>query len=106
MAIVSEELGFIGVFILLVGVLTIVLRSLKIAQLCVDPFGSFIAIGIGCMIGMQSVVNLGGITGLFPLTGTPFPFVSFGGSSLMVNLIAIGILLNISIFNKIRHSPF
>ena len=55
---------------------------------------------------MQSVVNLGGITGLFPLTGTPFPFVSFGGSSLMVNLIAIGILLNVSIFNKIRHSPF
>ncbi|MEC2646804.1 FtsW/RodA/SpoVE family cell cycle protein, partial [Bacillus thuringiensis] len=106
MAIVSEELGFIGVFILLVGVLTIVLRSLKIAQLCVDPFGSFIAIGIGCMIGMQSVVNLGGITGLFPLTGTPFPFVSFGGSSLMVNLIAIGILLNISIFNKIKLSPF
>ncbi|MDA2519892.1 FtsW/RodA/SpoVE family cell cycle protein [Bacillus cereus] len=102
MAIVSEELGFIGVFIILAGVLTIVLRSLKIAQLCVDPFGSFIAIGIGCMIGMQSVVNLGGITGLFPLTGTPFPFVSFGGSSLMVNLIAIGILINISIFNKIK----
>lgn len=102
MAIVSEELGFIGVFIILAGVLTIVLRSLKIAQLCVDPFGSFIAIGIACMIGMQSVVNLGGITGLFPLTGTPFPFVSFGGSSLMVNLIAIGILINISIFNKIK----
>ncbi|WP_259417824.1 FtsW/RodA/SpoVE family cell cycle protein [Bacillus toyonensis] len=106
MAIVSEELGYIGVFIIMAGVLAIVLRSLKIAQLCEDPFGSFIAIGIGCMIGLQSVVNLGGITGILPLTGTPFPFVSFGGSSLMVNLIAIGILLNISIFNKIKFNNY
>ncbi|MBE7102711.1 FtsW/RodA/SpoVE family cell cycle protein [Bacillus cereus] len=104
MAIVSEELGFIGVFIILTCILTIILRSFKIAQKCTDPFGSFIAIGIGSMIGMQSVVNLGGITGLFPLTGTPLPFVSFGGSSLMVNLIAMGILINISIFTKIKNN--
>lgn len=50
---------------------------------------------------MQSVVNLGGITGLFPHTGTPFPFISFGGSFLMVNLIAIGMSLNISISIKL-----
>ncbi|WP_459502564.1 FtsW/RodA/SpoVE family cell cycle protein [Bacillus sp. C1] len=102
MAIISEELGFIGVFIILIGLLNIVLCSFKISQQCKDPFGSFIAIGIGSMIGIQSIVNLGGITGLFPLTGTPLPFISFGGSSLIANLMAMGILLNISIFNKVK----
>lgn len=54
------------------------------------------------MIGLQSIVNLGGVTGIFPLTGTPLPFISFGGSSLIANLIAMGMLINISIFNKIN----
>ena len=102
MAIISEELGFFGVFIIIIGILTIVCCSFRIAQKCKDLFGSLIAVGIGSMIGTQSVVNLGGITGLLPLTGTPLPFVSFGGSSLMMNLMAMGILLNISIFNNIR----
>ncbi|EOO27172.1 hypothetical protein IIU_05926 [Bacillus cereus VD133] len=102
MAIVSEEMGFIGVFVVLIGILTIVLKAFKIAQQCKNLFGSLMAIGIGCMIGIQSVVNLGGITGVLPLTGTPLPFVSYGGSSLMTNLIAIGILMNISISNKIK----
>ncbi|QEL82822.1 cell division protein FtsW (plasmid) [Bacillus sp. JAS24-2] len=103
MSIISEELGFLGVFIILTGLLTIVLRSFKIAQQYEDQFGSFIAIGIGSMIGIQFVINLGGITGLFLLTGTPLPFVSFGDSSLMTNLIVIGLLMNISIFNKIKN---
>lgn len=102
MAIISEELGFIGVLTIMTGLLTIVLCSFRIAQKSKDLFGSLIAIGIGSMIGFQSVVNLGGITGLIPLTGTPLPFVSFGGSSLLMNLMAIGILLNISIFNNIK----
>lgn len=102
MPIVSEELGFIGVLIILTGLLTIVLRSFKIAQGCKCQFGSLIAIGIGSMIGLQSIVNLGGVTGVFPLTGTPLPFISFGGSSLITNLMAMGILINISISNKIN----
>ncbi|EJV85257.1 hypothetical protein IG3_02001 [Bacillus cereus HuA2-1] len=102
MSIVSEELGIIGVLIILTGLLTIVLRSFKIAQECKSQFGSLISIGIGSMIGLQSIVNLGGVTGMFPLTGTPLPFISFGGSSLMANLIAMGLLINISIFNKKR----
>lgn len=100
MSIVSEELGIIGVLIILTGLLTIVLRSFKIAQECKSQFGSLISIGIGSMIGLQSIVNLGGVTGMFSLTGTPLPFISFGGSSLMANLIAMGLLINISIFNK------
>lgn len=106
MAIISEELGIPGVLVILTGILTIVLCSFKIAQNCNDLFGSLIAVGIGSMIGMQSVVNLGGITGLIPLTGTPLPFVSFGGSSLMMNLMSVGILLNISIFNNIKAINF
>ncbi|MGA4466880.1 FtsW/RodA/SpoVE family cell cycle protein [Bacillus bombysepticus] len=102
MSIVSEELGIIGVLIIFTGLLTIVLRSFKIAQECKSQFGSLISIGIGSMIGLQSIVNLGGVTGIFPLTGTPLPFISFGGSSLMANLMAMGILINISIFNKIN----
>lgn len=102
MSIVSEELGIIGVMIILTGLLTIVLRSFRIAQECKSQFGSMISIGIGSMIGLQSIVNLGGVTGIIPLTGTPLPFISFGGSSLMANLIAMGILLNISIFNKMN----
>ncbi|MFD0770958.1 FtsW/RodA/SpoVE family cell cycle protein [Bacillus sp. CGMCC 1.60114] len=96
MAIVSEELGFIGVAIILIALLVIVIRSFRIAQKCKDPFGSFLAIGIGSMIGVQTVVNLGGITGLLPLTGVPVPFISFGGSSLLANLLAMGILLNVA----------
>ncbi|PED41279.1 FtsW/RodA/SpoVE family cell cycle protein [Bacillus cereus] len=104
MAIISEELGFTGVFLILIGLFLIVFRSLRIAQKCNDLFGSLVAIGIGCMIGIQSIVNLGGITGLIPLTGTPLPFVSLGGSSLMANLIAMGILMNISLYTRIDQS--
>ena len=100
MAIVSEELGFIGVAVILVALLVIVVRSFRIAQKCKDSFASFLAIGIGSMIGVQSVVNLGGITGLLPLTGVPVPFISFGGSSLLANLLAMGILLNVASFVK------
>ncbi|OSY10118.1 hypothetical protein S2E19_02680 [Bacillus mycoides] len=71
MSIVSEELGIIGVLIILTGLLTIVLRSFKIAQECKSQFGGLISIGIGSMIGLQSIVNLGGVTGMFSLTGTP-----------------------------------
>ncbi|MEH6890391.1 FtsW/RodA/SpoVE family cell cycle protein [Bacillus sp. JJ864] len=100
MAIVSEELGFIGVAIILIGLLVIVVRAFRIAQKCKDPFGSLLAIGIGSMIGVQSIVNLGGITGVMPLTGVPLPFVSFGGTSLVSTLAAMGILLNVASFVK------
>lgn len=102
MSIVPEELRIIGVLIILTGLLTIVIRSFKVAQGCKSQFGSLISIGIESMIGLQSIVNLGGVMGISPLTGTPLPFISFGGSSLMANLMAMGILINISIFNKIN----
>jgi cell division protein FtsW len=96
MAIVSEELGILGVTIILVSLLVLVLRSFQIARKSQDAFASLLAIGIGSMIAIQSIVNLGGITGVLPLTGVPLPFISFGGSSLVVNLLSTGLLLNIS----------
>ncbi|PGZ99498.1 cell division protein FtsW [Bacillus pseudomycoides] len=96
MAIVSEELGFIGVAIILICLLVIVVRAFRIAQKCQDPFGSLLAIGIGSMIGVQAIVNLGGVTGFLPLTGVPLPFVSYGGTSLVASLLAMGILLNVA----------
>lgn len=104
MAIISEELGFIGVAIILVCLLLIVIRSFRIAQKCRDPFGSLLAIGIGSWIGIQTFVNVGGITGLIPLTGVPLPFVSYGGSALIANLLAMGILLNLGSYVKRQDS--
>ncbi|MFJ8352729.1 FtsW/RodA/SpoVE family cell cycle protein [Bacillus paramycoides] len=96
MAIISEELGFIGVAVILICLLLIIIRSFRIAQKCKDPFGSLIAIGIASLFGIQTFVNVGGMSGLIPLTGVPLPFISYGGSSLLANLLAMGILLNIA----------
>ena len=59
-------------------------------------FGKMLASGITCWIGTQAVINLGAMVSLFPLTGVPLPFISYGGSALVANLAAVGILLNIS----------
>ncbi|WP_002146011.1 putative lipid II flippase FtsW [Bacillus cereus] len=96
MAIISEELGFIGVAVILICLLLIIIRSFRIAQKCKDPFGSLIAIGIASLFGVQTFINVGGMSGLIPLTGVPLPFISYGGSSLLANLLAMGILLNIA----------
>ncbi|WP_212935335.1 putative lipid II flippase FtsW [Bacillus hominis] len=100
MAIISEELGFIGVAIILICLLLIIIRAFRVAQKCKDPFGSLIAIGIASLFGVQTFINVGGMSGLIPLTGVPLPFVSYGGSSLLANLLAMGILLNIASYVK------
>ncbi|KXY34124.1 cell division protein FtsW [Bacillus cereus] len=100
MAIISEELGFIGVAVILICLLLIIIRAFRVAQKCKDPFGSLIAIGIASLFGVQTFINVGGMSGLIPLTGVPLPFVSYGGSSLLANLLAMGILLNIASYVK------
>lgn len=96
MAVIAEELGFIGV-VIVVGMLSvIVLRGLFIARKCSDSFGALLAIGISSMVGIQAFINLGAISGLLPITGVPLPFVSYGGSSLLVMMIAMGIMNNIA----------
>ncbi|XJZ28367.1 FtsW/RodA/SpoVE family cell cycle protein [Bacillota bacterium Lsc_1132] len=98
MAVIAEELGVWGVGFVLLLLAYIVLRGIYIALRCPDPFGSLLAIGISSMIGIQSFINLAGVSGLIPLTGVPLPFVSYGGSSLIQLAIATGILTNVSMF--------
>lgn len=96
MAIIAEELGLWGVGFVILALAYIVLKGLLIGMKCKDPFGSLLAIGVSSMIGIQTFINLAGISGLIPLTGVPLPFVSYGGSSFWQLSIAVGILVNIS----------
>lgn len=98
MAIIAEELGIFGVLFVLILLSYIVFRGLYIGMHYKDPFGSLLAIGIGSMIGIQTFINLAGISGIFPLMGIPLPFVSYGGSSLLQLSISMGILVNVSMF--------
>ncbi|WP_053362042.1 FtsW/RodA/SpoVE family cell cycle protein [Bacillus sp. FJAT-27251] len=99
-AVISEELGIFGVGFVVLSLAFIVLRGIFIALRCKDPFGSLLAIGISSMIGIQSFINLGGASGIIPLTGVTLPFVSYGGSSLLQMAVAMGILVNVSMFVK------
>lgn len=96
MAIISEELGFVGVVIVIGMLAIIVLRGLFISRKCRDSFGALLAIGISSMVGIQSFINLGAISGLLPITGVPLPFISYGGSSLLILMAAMGIMNNIA----------
>lgn len=96
MAVIAEELGLFGVSFVLILLSFIVLRGFVIARRCPDAFGSLLAIGISTMIGIQAFINLGGVTGIIPLTGVPLPFVSYGGSSLVLLMMSVGVLANIS----------
>jgi cell division protein FtsW len=102
MAVIAEELGFVGVAAILLGLAFVVFRGLMIARKCPDAFGSLLAIGISSMIGIQTAVNIGGLTGLMPLTGVPLPFISYGGTSIVLLFISMGILMNIHRFSKMR----
>lgn len=94
--IIGEELGFVGATILIILFAILVWRGFKIAARAKDLFGKLLAAGIMSFIGIQIIVNLGSMTALFPLTGVPLPFISYGGSALVIDLASIGILLNIS----------
>ncbi|WP_349410368.1 putative lipid II flippase FtsW [Pseudalkalibacillus sp. SCS-8] len=101
-AIVAEELGFIGVFVILLLLMYIVFKGLYTGLHCKDAFGSLLAIGISGMIGIQTIVNLGAASGILPITGVTLPFISYGGSSLILLMMSMGILVNISMFVKYR----
>lgn len=98
-AIIAEELGFIRSGIVLLIYVFIGLRGYKIAQTAPDVFAKLLAIGITTWIILQAFINIAAMLSLVPLTGVPLPFVSSGGTSLIVSLFAIGILLNISKFS-------
>jgi len=102
MSIISEELGILGVGFVLFMLAFIIWKGFSVAMRANDPFGSLLAIGISGMVGIQSIVNLGALTGLLPITGVPLPFVSYGGSSLVLLMVSMGILNNIAMFSKLK----
>lgn len=95
-AIIGEELGFLGGVFLVVLFALILIRGFKIAQNCPDNFGKILGLGLTSWLGIQVIINLSSMIALLPLTGVPLPLISYGGSALVANLTAIGILLNIS----------
>lgn len=101
---ISEELGFFGVLAALTGLFFIVIKGFIVGLRCKDTFGRLLAFGISSMIGVQSFINLGAATGLLPVTGVPLPFLSYGGSSLLVIMFSMGILINVSAFVNISRN--
>jgi cell division protein FtsW len=95
-SVVGEELGLIGCLAIMAIFAVILVRGLRASAACHDDFGRLLAIGLTVMIVGQALVNMSVVLGLLPTKGIPLPFVSYGGSSLLVNLVAVGILLNIS----------
>jgi rod shape determining protein RodA len=93
--VVGEEFGFAGSAAVLLLFTVLIWRAFRIAVLSKDPFGTYVAAGIGSMFAIQAFVNIGMTIGIMPITGIPLPFVSYGGSSLIINAIAVGLLLNI-----------
>jgi len=95
-AVIGEELGLVGTTALIAAYLAFAYAGLKIALTCRDPFGKRLAVGLTVLVCGQALINLAAVMGLAPLTGIPLPFVSYGGSSLIVALASVGILLNIA----------
>lgn len=96
LALVGEELGFLGTAALMMLFLAFVIRGFSIAARARMPFGYFLGMGITLLIATQTLINAGVVTGLLPTKGLTLPFVSYGGSSLVISLIGVGILLSIS----------
>jgi cell division protein FtsW len=95
-AIIGEELGFVGALAVLSLFVVLVWRGVRIGIRTPEPFGAYLALGITVLLATQTIVNLGVVTGLLPTKGLPLPFISFGGSALVLTMVSTGILLNIS----------
>jgi cell division protein FtsW len=95
-SVISEELGLIGATAVLLCFALITWRGLKVALRAPDTFGALLALGLTTMVAVQALFNISVALGLLPTKGIPLPFVSFGGSSLLINLLGMGILLNVS----------
>ena len=95
-SILGEELGFFGCVIVLVLFAIFIWRGILIAMRAPDMFGSLVATGITALVGIQVIINIAVVTSLMPVTGMPLPFFSYGGTSLLILLCSVGVLLNIS----------
>jgi len=100
-SILAEELGFAGSTLLLVLFGLLVWRGMRVAARAAEPFATLLAAGLTLQIGLYALVNLAVATGLAPTTGLPLPFISYGGSALLANLAAAGLLYRISALNNL-----
>ncbi|HET9438195.1 MAG TPA: putative lipid II flippase FtsW [Gaiellaceae bacterium] len=103
-AVIGEELGLIGATLVIAAFALLVVTGFRIAMRCQDPFGKLLAAGITALVGGQAAINLAAALGIAPLTGIPLPFVSYGGSSLVVLLTGVGVLLNIAVNGKVARA--
>ena len=95
-AIISEELGILGIIILAILFLVLFSSSLKVSLVSKDLFGKYLSFGLIIGIMLQTALNICVVIGLVPVTGVTLPFISYGGSSLLVSMVSVGIILNIS----------
>ncbi len=100
-SIIGEELGFIGTMFVVIAFMTFIVVGIKIARRAPDNLGRVLALGITFLIGAQAFVNMGAVTGILPVTGVTLPFVSYGGSSLVIFMASVGILVNVAIKGKV-----
>jgi len=96
LSVIGEELGLVGTASLAIAILWLITLGFKTASKTSNPFASSLASGVSSWIGVQSFLNMGSLTALVPLTGVPLPFISYGGSSLVILLFSAGILVNIA----------
>ncbi|MFA6017597.1 MAG: putative lipid II flippase FtsW [Patescibacteria group bacterium] len=99
-AVIGEELGFLLTTAFLVLYVTFLQRGFRIAANASDAFGRYLATGVMCWIGAQTIVNIGAMVGILPITGVPLPLVSYGGTALAVTLTALGVVVNVSAHAK------
>ena len=102
LAVIAEETGFVGAFVLIMIFGALIYKGIKIAEKAPDTFSKVLATGIISWIGLQTIVNVGAMIAIFPLTGIPLPFISYGGTALITVLFATGILLNISKYGSTK----
>ncbi|WP_342551949.1 putative lipid II flippase FtsW [Paenibacillus sp. FSL R7-0652] len=101
-SVIGEELGFIGSSLFLLVYLYFIWRGIIVSLRCPDPFGTLVGIGIMGLIAIQAFINIGGVTQTIPVTGVTLPFISYGGTSLFVMMVAMGIVLSISRTNNLE----
>ena len=100
-SVLGEELGLVGAFVVLALFVVFAYRAVKIAIAAPDRFGFFLALGCTALIVIQAFINIGVVTSSWPVTGVPLPFISFGGSSLIVNLVAVAFIVNVGRFRRV-----
>jgi cell division protein FtsW len=103
-AVIGEELGVVGASFVVLLYTIFVIRGFQIARRALDPFGSLLAIGITLLVVVQALLNIAVMTAIIPTSGLPLPFISYGGSSLLVTMIGVGLMLNVSRITSLRQN--